>query len=61
MFEVVRIRRLGELYYQHLIVPQGFELPKDQKKKLSPGIYRFGPFSSEDEARDFIEELEKEN
>lgn len=60
MFEVIRYRNRGEFTYHYNIVPYGTYFSFDNKKDFTPEIHRFGPFSSEEEAKDFIEEVEKE-
>lgn len=61
MFEVIRCRRRGEWFYQHFIVPYGSEFSKGKETGESSNIYRFGPFTTEEEAREFIEEVESEH
>jgi len=60
MFEVIRYRNRGELTYYHTVIPYGAGFKKEDRKEAAPEVRRFGPFPTEAEANDFIEELEKD-
>jgi hypothetical protein len=60
MFEVIRYRFRGEFTYHCAIIPYGSVFSPKGKRDSTPVIHRFGPFSSEEDAKDFIEEIEKD-
>ncbi len=60
MFEVIRYRNRGEFTYQYTVIPYRTNFSPDEKKGFTPVIHRFGPFSTEEEALDFISEIEIE-
>lgn len=60
MFEVIRYRKRGELTYYYAVIPCGAAFSTDAKRDLNPELHRFGPFLTKDEAREFIEEVERD-
>lgn len=60
MFEVIRYRNRGEFFYHYNIVPYGTDFSSDSERGFTTEIHRFGPFSTEEEAKGFIEEVEKD-